>query len=87
MQDGRTVLYVSLTLTPAEEQYCNIERELVGIVIVMARPPNYVYGDPVRVQTDRKTTGDHLEEANCHSKLKKKTTIKACKIRDQVRAH
>lgn len=53
----------------------------------MARPPNYVYGYPVRVQTDRKTTRDHLEEVNCHSKHKKKTTIKACKIRDQVRAH
>lgn len=54
LQEGRPVIYVSLTLTPAEEHYSNIERELLGVVFAMERLPNYVYGEPVQVQTDHK---------------------------------
>ena len=48
------MIYVSRTLTPAEERYSNIERELLGVVFAMERPHNYVFGEPVRVQTDHK---------------------------------
>ena len=48
------VIYVSRTLMPAEEHYSNIERELLGMVFAMERLHNYVYGEPVRVQTDHK---------------------------------
>ena len=54
LQDGRPVIYVSRTLTPAEEHYSNIERELLGVVFAIERLHNYVFGEPVRVQTDYK---------------------------------
>ena len=42
-------MYVSRTLTaPAAERYSSIERKLLGVVF------NYVFGEPVRVLTDRK---------------------------------
>ncbi|KAK2557085.1 Retrovirus-related Pol polyprotein from transposon opus [Acropora cervicornis] len=57
LQEGRPVVYVSRTLTPAEERYSNIERQLLGVVFSMWRLHNYVYGGPVRVQTDYKPLG------------------------------
>lgn len=54
LQEGKPVIYVSRTLTPAEERYSNIERELLGVVFAMERLHNYAYGEPVRVQTDHK---------------------------------
>ena len=48
------MIYVSRTLTPAEERYSNIERELLGVVFTMERLHNYVFGEPVRVQTNHK---------------------------------
>ena len=81
LQEGRPVIYVSRTLTPAEEHYSNIERELLGVVFAMERLHNYVYGEPVRVQTDHTLTGDDFEKANCRSKPKNlKATLEACKI-------
>ena len=44
LQEGRPVIYVSRTLTPAEEHYSNLERELLGVVFAMERLHNYVYG-------------------------------------------
>lgn len=41
-------------LTPAEERYSNIKRELLGVVFAMERLHHYVYGEPVRIQTDHK---------------------------------
>ncbi|PFX30005.1 Retrovirus-related Pol polyprotein [Stylophora pistillata] len=54
LQEGKPVIYVSRTLTPAEERYSNIEREFLGMVFAVERLHNYVYGEPVRVQTDHK---------------------------------
>lgn len=65
LQKGRPVIYASRTLTPAEERYSNIERELLGVVFAMGRLHNYVYGEPVRVQTDHKP-GNDLEEKHRH---------------------
>ena len=47
LQEGRPVIYVSRTLTPVEEHYSNIDRELLGVVFAMERLHNYVYGEPV----------------------------------------
>ena len=55
LQEGKTVIYESRTLTPAKECYSNIERELLGVVFAMERLQNYVFGEPVRVQTDHKS--------------------------------
>ena len=54
LQEGKLVIYVSGTLTPAEERYSNIEKELLGVVFAMERLHNYVFGEPVRVQPDHK---------------------------------
>ena len=54
LQEGKPVIYVSRTLTPAEERYSNIERELLGVVFTMERLHSYVFGEPVRVQTNHK---------------------------------
>ena len=54
LQEGKSVIYVSRTLTSAEERYSNIERELLGVVFTMERLHNYVFDEPVRVQTDHK---------------------------------
>jgi hypothetical protein len=54
LQDGRPVQYISRTLTKTEENYSNIERELLGVVFGLERLHNFVYGGKVTVQTDHK---------------------------------
>lgn len=54
LQEGKPVIYVSRTITPAEERFTNIERVLLGVVFAMERLYTYVYGEPVRVETDHK---------------------------------
>ncbi|PFX11924.1 Retrovirus-related Pol polyprotein [Stylophora pistillata] len=54
LQEGKPVIYVSRSLTPAEERYTNIERVLLGVVFAMERLYYYVYGEPLRVETDHK---------------------------------
>ena len=47
-------MYASRSLTPAEKQYSNIERELLAVVFAMERLHHYVYGYIVTVETDHK---------------------------------
>jgi hypothetical protein len=54
LQDGRPVQYISRTLTPTEQNYSNIERELLGVVFGLERLHNFVYGAPIIVETDHK---------------------------------
>ena len=54
LQDGHPVVYASRSLTPAEKQYSNIERELLAVVFAMERLHHYVYGYTVTVETDHK---------------------------------
>ena len=54
LQDGQPVVYVSRSLTPAETQYSNIERELLAVVFVLEILHHYVYGYTVTVETDHK---------------------------------
>ncbi|PFX24002.1 Retrovirus-related Pol polyprotein from transposon 17.6 [Stylophora pistillata] len=51
LQEGKPVIYVSRTLTPAEERYSNIERELLGVVFAMERLHNYVYANEVQLDS------------------------------------
>ena len=87
LQEGKPVIYVSRTLTPAEERYSNIERDLLGVVFAMERLHNYVFGEPARVQTSQ-TSGNDLEEGYCHYQPETSTTSsEACKIRNSSRVH
>ena len=54
LQDGQPLVYVSRSLTPAETQYSNIERELLAVVFALERLHHYVYGYIVTVETDHK---------------------------------
>ena len=47
--------YASRTLTPTEENYAQIEKELLAIVFACEKFDAYIYGrDSVHVQTDHK---------------------------------
>ena len=52
LQDGQPVIYASQTLTETEQQYSNIERELLGIVFVLERLNHYTHGFTITLQSD-----------------------------------
>lgn len=54
MQDGKIVECVSRSLTNTEQQYAQIEKELLAIVYTLERLHTYVYGRFVTVETDHK---------------------------------
>ena len=54
LQNGRPVAYASKSLTEIENNYCNIEREMLGIVFGLDRFHHYAYGRHVTVETDHK---------------------------------
>ena len=54
MQKGHPVIYVSRKLTPAEQNYLNIERESLAIVFVVTRLKQFLLGRRFTLQTDHK---------------------------------
>ena len=54
LQEGHPVAYASRSLTKAEEQYAQIEKELLAIVFGCERFHCYTYGVKVDVQSDHK---------------------------------
>ena len=54
VQDGKPVAYASKALTPTQQQYVNIERELFAIVFGVERFHTYVFGRTFTVYTDHK---------------------------------
>ena len=54
LQDGRPVVYASRALTTAEQNYSNIERELLSLVFAAERFHHYIAGSRVEAQTDHK---------------------------------
>ena len=54
IQSNRPVYFASRVLTPAEQRYSNIERELLAVVWSLKRFNHYVYGRSVTVHTDHK---------------------------------
>lgn len=54
-QNGQPVAYASRALTPTEQNYAQIEKELLAIVFACERFTEYIYGKAqVNVQTDHK---------------------------------
>ena len=54
IQDGRPVSFASKSLTKAESNYSNIEREALGVVFALTRFHQYTYGRHITVITDHK---------------------------------
>ena len=54
VQDGKPVAYASKALTPTEQCYTNIKRELLAIVFGVGCFHNYVYGQTFTILIDHK---------------------------------
>ena len=54
LQDGHPVAYASRSLSSAEVNYAQIEKELVAVVFGCEKFHCYVYGNPIDVDSDHK---------------------------------
>ena len=54
MQDGCPVSYASRSLTRTEQNYAQIEKELLAIVFACSKYHQHIYAKPVTVETDHK---------------------------------
>lgn len=54
LQEGHPVAYASAALTPTQQKYAQIEKELLAIVFACEHFHYYTYGRIVTVQTDHK---------------------------------
>ena len=66
MQKGKPVAYASRAMTSAEQNYAQIENEMLAICFATSKSHQYVYGKPkVRVQTDHKPLESILKKPLC----------------------
>ena len=54
LQQGRPIAYASRALTPTEQHYVQIEKEMLAIVFALEKFNHYTYGRQVKVQSDHK---------------------------------
>ena len=54
LQDGHPVAYASRSLSSAEQNYAQIEKELTAVVFGCEKFHCYVYGSPIEVDSDHK---------------------------------
>ena len=62
-QKGKPVAYASRSLSPAECNYAQIEKELLAIVFACQKFHNYIYGFRTKVQTDHKPLESIVKKA------------------------
>ena len=66
MQKGKPFAYASRAMTSAEQNYAQIEKEMVAICFATSKFHQYVYGKPnVSVQTDHKPLESILKKPLC----------------------
>ena len=76
------VIYVFRTLTPAEERYFNIERELIGVAVHHGEASQLCVWRTSQRSNRSLTSRDELEEEFCHCQPETSTTSpEACQIR------
>ena len=54
LQEGKPIAYTSCALKAAEKNYAQIEKEMLAIVHSCTKFHQYIFGKPVKVQTDHK---------------------------------
>jgi hypothetical protein len=54
LQEDRPIAFASKSLTPTEQRYANIEREMLAVVFGCQKFHTYVYGKPFTVESDHK---------------------------------
>jgi RNase H-like domain found in reverse transcriptase/Reverse transcriptase (RNA-dependent DNA polymerase)/Integrase zinc binding domain/Integrase core domain len=56
MVDGveRPVMFVSSTLSPAEKNYSQLDREALAVIFALKKFEKYIFGNPVTIFTDHK---------------------------------
>ena len=62
LQDSKPVAYASKSLTPTEQEYAQIEKEMYAIVFGAERFHQYIYGKPIEVITDHKPLEEILKK-------------------------
>ena len=65
LQEGRPVAYASRALTETEQNYAQIEKELLAVVFACKRFDDFVYGRPIEVETDHKPLVTILNKPLC----------------------
>ncbi|KAK3791739.1 hypothetical protein RRG08_011532 [Elysia crispata] len=73
LQDDKPIAYASRSLSKAEQRYAMIEKETLAIVFAMERFHQYVYGQPVRIETDHKplVAIQHKPFNNCPARIQR----------------
>ncbi len=64
-QEGRPVAYASKSLTPTEQHYAQIEKEMYAIAYGCERFHQYLYGRPVTVHSDHKPIESIMKKPLC----------------------
>ena len=54
LQEGKPVAFASQALTPAEQNYAQLEKELLSVTFACAKFHQYIYGKTVEIQNDHK---------------------------------
>lgn len=71
-QDSRPIMFISRTLSKAEEHYATNEKEMLAIVWALKSLRNYLYGAAtVKIFTDHQPLTHALNNGNSNSKLRR----------------
>ena len=54
LQEGHPIAYSSRALTQTEQNYAQIEKELLAVVFACSKYDHYIYGKRITVETDHK---------------------------------
>jgi len=65
LQDGHPISYVSRSLTVAEQNYPQIDKELLAVVFGCEKFHTYIYGRTVFIQTDHKPLVPIISRPTC----------------------
>lgn len=68
-REQRPIMFASATLTTAEKNYSQIEREALGIIFAVKKFHKYIYGRKFVLVTDNQPLKNNLGTKNEHSPL------------------